>query len=256
MSAEQRAEIRKKLLERQQAARGGSSTPAAPSGATSNDGQSSGQSSGAVEGSGPTFSKETGTTVPPRAASGIPAWQLRDNQTLLNNTGIPGSASNSSTVPEAPKSTEPLREPMVLQAVSFLSSPKVQASPTDRQDSFLKGKGVSDGEIAEARRRVSSGAAGGSTAPKPYTGATASSEALAAKLSTQSSAASQAAQAAAQAAAAQAAKEAQEKAMEVFLEAKQKREEGLERKRKQDILLGAILVAGGVLGAAVAFKVS
>lgn len=269
MSPSERAAIRQRLLERQRAAARGNGT-SAPTPATTGTGSTPAPSAAPA---GPTYSAETGTTVPPRAPSGIPAWQLQDANTLLNKPGIPSAsevpavtASETPSTPAPAPEGPPLRENMVAQAVSFLSSPKVQSSPKDRQDSFLKTKGVTDAEIAEARRRVAGGAptsspsspsvstpAGAAPAATPgtYTGATASSEALAAKLQAQQS--QQSAQA--RIAAEQAAREAQQKAMEAFEEAKKKREEALARRKMQDYIMLAMILGGGAFGVLRAIKV-
>ncbi|KAI9024225.1 peroxisomal membrane anchor protein conserved region-domain-containing protein [Hyaloraphidium curvatum] len=255
MTPEQRAEIRRKLLEKQRAAREGTAGEPAPPAASPD-----GASPPAPGTTPPAYSAETGTTVPPRTASGIPAWQLKDADELLGTPGVPSDSGSAAPAP-APAPAAPLRENLVGQAVSFLSSAKVQSSPKDRQDAFLKNKGLNDAEIAEARRRVAGGAPSPSAspsgtpapaAPQPgtYTGATPSSEALAAKLQAQQSAQSQAARAAAE----QAAREAQERAMQAFLEAKKKREEALARRKVQDYILMAIVLGGGALGIANAVK--
>ncbi|KAL6754520.1 peroxisomal membrane anchor protein conserved region-domain-containing protein [Haematococcus lacustris] len=68
----------------------------------------------------------------------------------------PPTESNAAAVPLAPVSTSPalLREDQVLNAVSFLTHPKVVDSPIATKRSFLERKGLTAEEIDEAFKRA------------------------------------------------------------------------------------------------------
>lgn len=84
----------------------------------------------------------------------------------------PPAATTKPTVPtptpaQAPPaaSNEPLREDMLKNAVSFLSSPNVRSADTAKKVAFLRQKGLTQPEIEEAFKRVGdSGAAAATTA--------------------------------------------------------------------------------------------
>ncbi|KAG0353053.1 hypothetical protein BG005_007602 [Podila minutissima] len=76
------------------------------------------------------------------------------------------TAPVTSVAPVAPVvSDEPIRENMVQQAVSFLSSPSVQSADEAKKTQFLEKKGLTLKEIELARSRVTGGASGSSSPP-------------------------------------------------------------------------------------------
>lgn len=80
-----------------------------------------------------------GQSVSPPPASTVPT----------STTTSKSDASPSTTTPQ------PLREDKLKLAVSFLSSPKVQAADKSKKTAFLKQKGLTDAEVEEAYRRTS-----------------------------------------------------------------------------------------------------
>jgi hypothetical protein len=72
---------------------------------------------------------------------------------------LPTTTTNNNDKSEASPSTtatpQPLREDKLKLAVSFLSSPKVQAADKSKKTAFLKQKGLTDAEVEEAYRRTS-----------------------------------------------------------------------------------------------------
>jgi hypothetical protein len=81
---------------------------------------------------------------PPPLASTLPTT------TTNNNDNDKSEASPSTTA-----TPQPLREDKLKLAVSFLSSPKVQAADKSKKNAFLKQKGLTDAEVEEAYRRSS-----------------------------------------------------------------------------------------------------
>ncbi|KAF9028974.1 hypothetical protein BGZ52_004097 [Haplosporangium bisporale] len=84
--------------------------------------------------------------------------------TATTTTTTTTTAAPVATTPVTPvESDAPVRESMVQQAVSFLSSPSVQSADEAKKTQFLEKKGLTLKEIELARSRV----AGGSSAPAP-----------------------------------------------------------------------------------------
>lgn len=82
----------------------------------------------------------------------------------------PPAATTKPTVPtpapaQAPPaaSNEPLREDMLKNAVSFLSSPNVRSADTAKKVAFLRQKGLTQPEIEEAFKRVGESGAAATT---------------------------------------------------------------------------------------------
>ncbi|KAF9329745.1 hypothetical protein BG006_007230 [Podila minutissima] len=104
------------------------------------------------------------------------------NAIASSSTSAPASTPAPSSSPAAPPaitapvtpvapvapivSDAPIRENMVQQAVSFLSSPSVQSADEAKKTQFLEKKGLTLKEIELARSRVAGGASG-SSAPPP-----------------------------------------------------------------------------------------
>ncbi|KAF9310876.1 hypothetical protein BG003_008027 [Podila horticola] len=82
----------------------------------------------------------------------------------------PPSTTTAPITPVAPLasvvSDAPIRENMVQQAVSFLSSPSVQSADEAKKTQFLEKKGLTLKEIELARSRVAGGASGSSSTPQ------------------------------------------------------------------------------------------
>ncbi|KAF9556111.1 hypothetical protein EC968_008437 [Mortierella alpina] len=81
----------------------------------------------------------------------------------IPSTAVPGAvqAPASTPTPTSTASDTPVRENMVQQAVSFLSSPSVQSADESKKTRFLEKKGLTAKEIELARARV----AGTASAP-------------------------------------------------------------------------------------------
>ncbi|KAI7885337.1 hypothetical protein K492DRAFT_141752 [Lichtheimia hyalospora FSU 10163] len=77
-------------------------------------------------------------------------------ETKSNATSTPSTTTSKPVVPTsaAATSNEPLREDMIKNAVSFLSSPNVRSADTAKKVAFLRQKGLTQPEIEEAFKRV------------------------------------------------------------------------------------------------------
>lgn len=97
-------------------------------------------------GSGSTSSSAEITPAPPAVASATPS---------ANTAPIPGASTPAPAPASAPIATDtPVRENMVQQAVSFLSSPSVQTADESKKTQFLEKKGLTAKEIELARARI------------------------------------------------------------------------------------------------------
>jgi len=136
MTAEQRNERREALLKRQKESREKAQQISQAAKANAANASSSPVSSTASASSSTTLAPTTTTTTAaPVAAPAPPA-----------------------TAPVL--SDAPVRENMVQQAVSFLSSPSVQSADEAKKTQFLEKKGLTLKEIELARSRVAGGASG------------------------------------------------------------------------------------------------
>ncbi|KAF9377675.1 hypothetical protein CPB97_010015 [Podila verticillata] len=140
MTAEQRNERREALLKRQKESREKAQQISQAAKANAANASSSPVSSTAS--SSPTTPAPTTTTT--------------------TTTAAPVAAPPVTPV----ESDAPVRENMVQQAVSFLSSPSVQSADEAKKTQFLEKKGLTLKEIELARSRVAGGASG-SSAPAP-----------------------------------------------------------------------------------------
>ncbi|KAI8991998.1 peroxisomal membrane anchor protein conserved region-domain-containing protein [Mycotypha africana] len=95
----------------------------------------------------------TSTKSNPSTAATSPIPQTSSN-TNTNST-ISTAEANANT--DNNSNTAPLREDMIKQAVSFLSSLKVRSADKDKKIAFLRNKGLTQAEIDESFKRVDSG---------------------------------------------------------------------------------------------------
>jgi len=72
---------------------------------------------------------------------------------------------------EASRVPSPLREDLIANAVGFLSHPKVRTAASSQKMSFLRKKGLNEGEIEEAFKRVGNTATQTAAAAWPAQGA-------------------------------------------------------------------------------------
>ncbi|KAG0343926.1 hypothetical protein BG004_004892 [Podila humilis] len=138
LTAEQRNERREALLKRQKEAR--EKAQQISQAAKSNASAAPPSSSSSLSPSSPSSS----STVTPAASS--------------SPVAVAPSSPTSTTI--AAVSDAPVRENMVQQAMSFLSSPSVQSADEAKKTQFLEKKGLTLKEIELARSRVASGASG------------------------------------------------------------------------------------------------
>ncbi|KAI7821715.1 peroxisomal membrane anchor protein conserved region-domain-containing protein [Gamsiella multidivaricata] len=146
LTAEQRNERREALLKRQKEAREKAqqvSQAARANAANNNAGVS---------------------TIPSTTAAPAPAAPAP----IATSTATPVAAA-AATATAAPVSDAPVRENMVQQAVSFLSSPSVQSAEESKKTQFLEKKGLTAKEIELAKARVigTASAPAVSTTPPP-----------------------------------------------------------------------------------------
>ncbi|KAG0055405.1 hypothetical protein BGZ83_008678 [Gryganskiella cystojenkinii] len=131
LSAEQRNERREALLKRQREQR--------------EKAQQMSQSARANVTSSPTATTTTTASPSTATATSSPA------PAPVTTTTVSTSASTAAAV-----SDTPVRENMIQQAVSFLSSPSVQSADEAKKTQFLEKKGLSSKEIELARARIAS----------------------------------------------------------------------------------------------------
>ncbi|KAG0002107.1 hypothetical protein BGZ65_002921 [Modicella reniformis] len=142
LTTEQRNERREALLKRQREAR----EKAQQLAQTARANASSGSGSTAPA---PSVASTSSTTVTPSPATPVAA---------------PAQATAIAT---APVVDAPIRESMVQQAVSFLSSPNVQSAEESKKAQFLEKKGLTAKEIELARARVAGSASAPTVATAP-----------------------------------------------------------------------------------------
>lgn len=99
-----------------------------------------------------------------------PATTTQPSSTETKSTPPSPSTASKPTVPvPSAASNEPLREDMLKNAVSFLSSPNVRSAETAKKVAFLRQKGLTQPEIEEAFKHV--GESGASVATTTATAA-------------------------------------------------------------------------------------
>ncbi|ORX54904.1 hypothetical protein BCR36DRAFT_282318 [Piromyces finnis] len=126
LTDERKQEIRKKLLERQRQARLKNSSINAGS---------------------------TNSTSASSSSSNITSNSINSNTTNISSNN--NNVINDSNEKEKEKENEkPPNQEMIKKAIAFLSSPKVQGSPTSRKHSFLLSKGCTKKEIELAEKEI------------------------------------------------------------------------------------------------------
>ncbi|KAF8979561.1 hypothetical protein BGZ46_005269 [Entomortierella lignicola] len=140
MTAEQRNERREALLKRQRESR--------------EKAQQLSQAARANAGNAPipVVASSTAATTPVPTATTTPA---------TTTPAVAPATTTTTVAPSPPVADAPVRENMVQQAVSFLSSPSVQSAEESKKIQFLEKKGLTTKEIELAKSRV----AGTASAP-------------------------------------------------------------------------------------------
>ncbi|KAF9101264.1 hypothetical protein BGX29_005839 [Mortierella sp. GBA35] len=151
MSAEQRNERREALLKRQQESR-----------------EKAQQISQAARANAAAGSSSAPATATNNAASSTPAVATPTPTPTTTTTTTATTPSPVAPVEAPVVADAPVRENMVQQAVSFLSSPSVQSADESKKTQFLEKKGLTLKEIELARDRPTIAAAAPASAPIAY----------------------------------------------------------------------------------------
>ncbi|KAF9418101.1 hypothetical protein BGZ94_009796 [Podila epigama] len=153
MTPEQRNERREALLKRQRESRERAQQIS----------QAAKANAASASSSSTTTTTTTTSAAPAVATAATPAPAVATATGSTPPTVV--SSSSPGPVSVASSDNTPVRENMVQQAVSFLSSPSVQSADESKKTQFLEKKGLTLKEIELARSRVAAGGGSGSTAP-------------------------------------------------------------------------------------------